>query len=164
LCGVLQAVNVASGDLREMLVNVGLGLGEGIVSGLVAADLVTVIKDFAIDELPVHLNYLTNDKPQQMIFDYRRGKGTRLQDTLYHQRLRPALEYTELCEIVAKAIVLEQAYGYPLDIEFALEDSKLWLLQARPITTFSAELRETIEDFPLASPKRVAQNQECCCD
>ncbi len=161
ISGVLQTVNVARGDLREMMVNVGLGLGEGIVSGLVAADLITVVKDFAPDEDPVHLNYLTNDKPQQMVFDYRRGRGTRLQDTLYHQRLRPALEYSELCEVVAKASMLERAYGYPLDIEFAIEDTRLWLLQARPIATFSAEFQDTIKKYPLNTQHQIVQNQEC---
>jgi len=148
--GVLQTVNVARGDLRELLINVSLGLGEGIVSGLVAADLVTVVKDFATGEDPTHLNYLTNDKPVQMVFDQRRGYGTRLEEALYHQRLRPALEYFELCELVARATALEDGYGYPLDIEFAIEGDRLWLLQARPLATFRAELRKTLDHFPLS--------------
>ncbi len=148
--GVLQTVNIARGDLRELLINVSLGLGEGIVSGLVAADLVTVVKDFEPGEDPTHLNYLTNDKPEQIVFDRRRGRGTRLEETLYHQRLRPALEYFELCEIVARACSLENGYGYPLDIEFAIEEDRLWLLQARPIATFGAELRKTVEQYPLS--------------
>ena len=155
--GVLQTVNVARGDLGELLINVSLGLGEGIVSGLVAADLVTVVKDFAPGEDPTHLNYLTNDKPEQMVFDDRRGWGTRLDEALYHQRLRPALEYFELCEIVAKACALENGYGYPLDIEFAIEGDRLWLLQARPIATFRAELRKTVEHFPLCGEPGVSR-------
>jgi phosphohistidine swiveling domain-containing protein len=147
--GVLQTVNVAGDDLREMVISVGLGLGEGIVSGLVAADLVTVVKDQGPDSDPVHFNYLTNDKPRQMVFDTRQGRGTCLEDTLYHQRLRPAIEYTELCEIARQAMVLERAYGYPLDMEFALEDDRLWLLQARPITAILAEHRATVTDHPL---------------
>ena len=152
--GVLQTVNVGRDDLHELLINVGLGLGEGIVSGIVAADLVTVVKDIAPGEDPVHFNYLTNDKPQQVTFDDKRGSGTHLEETLYHQRLRPAIEYTELCEITRLAMVLEDAYGYPLDIEFAWEGSRLWLLQARPIATFSTELRETLEHHPLRDSPR----------
>lgn len=147
--GVLQTVNVAGDDLREMVISVGLGLGEGIVSGLVAADLVTVVKDQGPDQDPVHFNYLTNDKPRQMVFDTRQGRGTCLVDTLYHQRLRPAIEYTELCEIARAALALENAYGYPLDMEFAFEDERLWLLQARPITAILAEHRATVTDHPL---------------
>ncbi len=147
--GVLQTVNVGSGDLQEMLINVGLGQGEGIVSGRVSADLVTVIKDFRTGEDPAHFNYLTNDKTEQVVFDDQRGSGTRVEETLYHQRLRPAIEYTELCEIARVAVDLEEAYGYPLDIEFALEGNSLWLLQARPIAVFSTELEETLVHHPL---------------
>ena len=32
---------------------------------------------------------------------------------------------------------IEQHYGKPMDIEWALEDSKLYILQARPITTLN---------------------------
>jgi phosphohistidine swiveling domain-containing protein len=149
--GVLQTVNVARGDLRELLINAVLGLGEGIVSGVAAADLITVVKDFGPGENPSRLNYLTSDKPEQVVFDDRRGWGTRLEETLYHQRLRPALEYFELCEVVAKAAALEAGYGYPLDIEFAIEGSRLWLLQARPIATFGAELRQTLSLYPLTT-------------
>jgi pyruvate,water dikinase len=97
----------------------------------------------------VHFNYLTNDKPRQMVFDTRQGRGTCLVDTLYHQRLRPAIEYTELCEIARAALALESAYGYPLDMEFAFEEERLWLLQARPITAILAEHRATATDHPL---------------
>ncbi len=147
--GVLQTVNVASGNLRELMISVGLGLGEGIVSGRAAADLITVVKDQGPDRDPVHFNYLTNDKPEQVVFDQRQGRGTCLAETLYHQRLRPALEYTELCEVTRKAITLEAAYGYPLDIEFALEGDRLWLLQARPIATIQAESQTTLDRYPL---------------
>ena len=157
--GVLQTVNVGRGDLQEMLINVGLGQGEGIVSGRVSADLVTVVKDIQPGGDPVHFNYLTNDKSEQVVFDEKRGSGTRIAETLYHQRLRPAVEYTELCEITRLAIDLENAYGYPLDVEFAIEGSRLWLLQARPIAIFSGELRETLEHHPLNPDPLAAGDQ-----
>ena len=43
--GVLHTVYAAAGQLREMVINVGLGLGEGIVSGTVDVDHVLVAKD-----------------------------------------------------------------------------------------------------------------------
>ncbi len=147
--GVLQTVNVAALNFGELVLSVGLGLGEGIVSGQVAADLVTVVKDQEPGRDPVHINYLTNDKLQQVVFDRRSGHGTRLEDTLYHQRLRPALEYTELCELTRKALALEAVFGYPLDMEFALEEDRLWLLQARPISAIQAQMQITREQAPL---------------
>ncbi|MRR38232.1 hypothetical protein EG829_26995, partial [bacterium] len=43
--GVLQTINVARNDFQEIVINAGWGLGEGVVSGTVAADQVTVTKE-----------------------------------------------------------------------------------------------------------------------
>ena len=88
-----------------------------------------------------------------MIFNRRAGSGTARVECLYHQRLRPALEYTELCDLVSDALRLETAYGYPLDLEFALEGRRLWILQVRPVPAFRAVLRETLERYPLRVQK-----------
>jgi phosphoenolpyruvate synthase/pyruvate phosphate dikinase len=71
-------------------------------------------------------------------------------ECVYHQRLRPALEYVELCELIRLAARLEAAYGYPLDMEFGIEGTRLFILQVRPVATFLSVLRETLERFPLA--------------
>ena len=149
VAGVLLTVNVPHGELREMVINVGLGLGEGVVSGRVAADHVTVSKHGDLTREALRFRYVTADKRQQVVFDRRTGTGTVLDDTLYHQRLRPALEYVELVELVRVAAELEAAFGLPLDIEFAFDGPQLCILQARPVAPLLAALRETAERFPL---------------
>jgi phosphoenolpyruvate synthase/pyruvate phosphate dikinase len=72
-------------------------------------------------------------------------------ETAYHQRLRPALEYVELLELVGCAARLEASLGVPLDIEFAIEGSRLRLLQVRPVSVDAATLRETLERHPLSN-------------
>jgi pyruvate,water dikinase len=152
--GVLLTVNVAEGQLREMVVNAGLGLGEGIVSGAVAADQIVVDKEGDSEKTPLRFRYITSDKTEQVVYNARAGSGTVRAETLYHQRLRPALEYVELRELARLASRLESAYGYPLDIEFGIEGARLWILQVRPVATFAAALRETIERHPLAAERR----------
>ena len=147
--GVLQTVNVAEDKLMEIVINVGLGLGEGIVSGTVSADQVVVAKTDYLQDAPLRFRYITSDKKDQVVFNTRAGYGTIRTQTLYHQRLRPALEYVELVELVHAADRLEAAYGYPLDIEFGIEGTRLWILQARPVGTFPAILRETMQHHPL---------------
>ena len=148
--GVLHTVNTAAGRPREMLLNAGLGLGEGVVSGLVAADQVTVEKDAALSGDDLHFRYLTRDKRERVVRAARGGGGTVLAETLYHQRLRPALEYVELCELVHAAARLEAAFGLPLDLEFAIEGATLRLLQVRPVPAAVAVWRETVERWPLS--------------
>ncbi len=150
--GVVQTVNVAEGEPREMVLNVGLGSGEGIVSGRIAADHVAVAKEGDLLRGPLRFRYVTADKREQVVFDRRSGLGTSLAECLYHQRLRPALEYVELAELVGVAACLEAAYGYPLDIEFGIEGPRLFVLQARPVAAFLSLLRETLERHPLEEP------------
>jgi hypothetical protein len=147
--GVLLTINAARNESREMVINAGLGLGEGIVSGKVAADQVIVSKDEDLLNGHPHFNYVTADKNEQIIFNKNAGTGTFKTTTLYHQRFRAALEYTELCELVKIAAKLEGAYGYPLDIEFAIEESRLYILQVRPVALFLRVFNETMNRYPL---------------
>jgi pyruvate,water dikinase len=142
--GVLHTVCAASGQLREMVVNAGLGLGEGIVSGTVDVDHISVSKTGDLQTGDLQLRYRVGDKREQVVRDVERGSGTKRQETRYHQRLRPALEYVELCELVRTAARLEEALGEPLDVEFAIEGRGLRILQARPVPIFAAAWRETL--------------------
>lgn len=149
ISGVLQTINVPKKNLKEIVINAGLGLGEGVVSGAVAADQIIVVKEGNLEKGPLKFNYITADKNEQVVFNKKAGYGTVLSSTLYHQRFRPALEYVELCELVAVASKLESAYGYPIDIEFGIEGTKLWLLQVRPVATFLPALNESLNKYPL---------------
>jgi phosphoenolpyruvate synthase/pyruvate phosphate dikinase len=158
--GVLQTINVAKGELKEIVINAGLGLGEGVVSGAVAADQIVVSKEGDLENGHLQFNYVTADKTEQVVFNKRAGFGTILSSTLYHQRFRSALEYVELCELVSVASRLEAAYGYPLDIEFGIEGTKLWILQVRPVATFLPAFRETLSHYPLIEKNNIRTTQE----
>ncbi len=153
VAGVLQTINAADARPREMVINVVLGLGEGIVSGAVSADHIVVAK-IASPDGTLRFRYLTADKRERVIFDARYGHGTVRVGTLAHQRLRPALEYPELLALVEMATRLEQAYGHPLDIEFGFDDARLCVLQVRPMPASLAVWTETNERFPLGVADR----------
>jgi phosphoenolpyruvate synthase/pyruvate phosphate dikinase len=110
------------------------------------------VKEPDIDRRPLRFHYVTRDKKEKVVFDSKAGFGTVRSETLSHQRLRPALEYVELLELVRTAYRLESIYGYPLDVEFAFEGTKLWILQVRPVPVFQALLHETLERYPLTRP------------
>lgn len=58
----------------------------------------------------------------------------------------PGLDAAQLGKLRALALKLEKAFGRALDLEWAVEDGKLWLLQARPIAALppGAEARAAI--------------------
>ncbi len=147
VAGVAQTINAAESRPGELVINVGLGLGEGIVSGRVAADHVVVAKD-PPGSATLRFRYLTADKRRRVVLDERFGSGTITVETLAHQRLRPALEYPELGAVVDLALRLEQAYAHPVDIEFAFEDAALCLLQVRPVPGAAAVWGATLGTYP----------------
>ncbi len=150
--GVLQTINIAEGNLKEMVINAGPGLGTGIVSGRVPGDRIFVEKDKKAIETPdlsINFRYLTREKKRQAVFNKWEGRGVTYSSTPYHRRLQPALSYADICNLVRIAGRLEIAYGYPLDIEFCFENNKLWILQCRPVTSFMRTLQETIKHYPL---------------
>jgi hypothetical protein len=148
--GVVHTVSTATRQLRDVVVNVGLGLGEGVVSGTVEVDHILVSKEGDPLRDSLRFQYRVGDKREQVVFDVTSGQGTRRVDTLYHQRLRPALEYVELLELVRSTLALEAVYGHPLDLEFAMEGQDLFVLQVRPIPLFHSLMAEILERFPLS--------------
>lgn len=154
--GVVQTVNLAVNDFREIVINAGLGLGMGIVSGTVAADHIVVAKGGDPEGGFIRFRYETAEKREYVVFDKRSGIGTLQCEAPFHQRRRPALEYAELCELVAAASRLEHLYGYPLDIEFGIEGGRLWILQARPVPQSLSAFQETLEHHPLTEVARAS--------
>jgi pyruvate, water dikinase len=148
VAGVVVTADPVRGEVRELVINAGLGLGEGVVSGRVEADEIHVARNER-DGGPLRLRYRVADKRTRVVFDTARGHGTRRVDTLFHQRLRPALEYGEVEALVSAAVALDRALGEPLDIEFALDGPDLRILQARAIPMFRSALAETLKRFPL---------------
>lgn len=147
--GVLLTASAARGQPHEMVINAGLGLGEGVVSGVVGVDQVLVEKRFDPEREPLRCKYEVGDKRERVVFDADSGHGTRREATPYHQRFRAALEYVEVAELVDAALLLESSYQMPLDLEFAFEGPHLRILQARPVPVFHMALRETLERYPL---------------
>jgi pyruvate,water dikinase len=117
----------------ERLVNATLGLGAPVVDGAATTDTVRLARDGA--------------ETQAVIADKRRAlvvgaSGVSEVEVEPEKARRPALSRAALEELSALAAKLEErapslfksSKQVPLDVEFALEDGKLWLLQVRPIT------------------------------
>jgi hypothetical protein len=148
VAGVLHTVGAATAELRTMVANVGIGLGEGVVSGEVGVDEVRITKGADIDSPVIDVQYAIGDKREQVVPDSARGGTTRTESS-YHQRFRAALEYAEVLELARAGAMLEAALGQPLDIEFAFEDDRLRVLQVRPIPVFHHAFTETLRRFPI---------------
>lgn len=103
------------------------GLGEGIVSGRITPDKYEVSKDFDI------LDKKISDKKIAMT---RNSSGENITINLREEKSKEQTLTTHEIKMLADyGLKLEEHYKKPQDIEFAIEDSKIFIVQTRPITT-----------------------------
>jgi pyruvate,water dikinase len=126
--GVLFTSNPVNGHLGESLVSATWGLGEPLVSGRVTPDEFVVRRS----DKKV-LSQTVGDKA----FILAAGHGEREQPRTQRED-RPSLTPGQLAELVALGVRVEQHFGFPQDIEWALTEDGFVLLQSRPIPTLAA--------------------------
>jgi protein-tyrosine-phosphatase/phosphohistidine swiveling domain-containing protein len=139
--GVMFTTDPVSG--RDVIViEAGYGLGEGVVSGLVDVDRYYVNK-FDGSVIDMHIG-----KKAFKVAPHPSGKGTAIEPVDSDLRDVPCLKKEDIK--IKVALALEEYYALSQDIEFGIADSKLSILQTRPITTRLSGERA----FPLAEQSR----------
>jgi rifampicin phosphotransferase len=124
--GVAFTANPVTGARDELMINAAWGLGEAIVSGRVTPDTITIHKsDLAIASAQI---------ADKEIMTVRTTEGTREEPVPVSKRKQAALEPAQAAELARLGIQIEQLYGEPMDIEWALCEGRISILQARPIT------------------------------
>ena len=124
---VVFSANPITGSRDEIMINASWGLGESIVGGTVTPDTFIVAKS----EQTIS-NRVVADK-QRMTVSV--PGGTEEVEVPRFLRAEPSVQDAQVLEMAHLAFTLEQAMGFPVDIECAYADGKLYLLQCRPITT-----------------------------
>ncbi|WP_256396317.1 phosphoenolpyruvate synthase [Halohasta litorea] len=138
--GVMFTRHPSTGD-RQMIVESAWGLGEAVVSGMVSPD------HYEIDpETATIVDSTIADKKQQMIKDPETGE-TALQPVGDERRTERVVTDAEIERLVELGRRVEDHYGEPQDVEWALVEGELFMLQSRPITTISeAGDSETVQE------------------
>ncbi len=118
-----------------VLIEAAWGLGESVVAGRVVPDVCTVTVDGTIE-------VSVGSKSTRL--DQRDGVVRRTAIAIADRR-RPSLTSEQVAQIAVAAREAEATFGAAVDIEWAIADGVLWLLQARPITTTPAHLERRVE-------------------
>ena len=126
--GILFTANPATGQRDQAIVNCSYGLGEAVVGGQVTPDT------FVLDKASLELKETVLGSKEQMIVS-RSTQGTHVQQVPREQRDTSSLSENSLKDLVSLAKEVEQCFvGQPQDIEWAIYEGEIWLLQSRPIT------------------------------
>ncbi len=114
------------GNSADVVIDAGYGVGEGIVAGLVETD------HYRLSRLGELLECHTPPKLSRLVADP--AGGTKGADVPPQDRDRPVLSPEQRQELLGTVLRMEESAGHPVDIEFAIKDQTLFLLQVRPIT------------------------------
>jgi len=143
VAGVAFSINPVTGEVRHILVTGAWGLGETVVSGEGEVD------QWAIDKatrgvVESHVGDKTHAIRQTP------GGGTERINVPEDRRSAPCLTDDELQRLANLVLKVESHYAFPQDIEWAVLDSTVYLLQSRPVTELPARWtrQESAERFP----------------
>src|SRR5215472_3449386 len=140
--GVMFTCSPTTGDRSVIAIEGSWGLGSVLVGGEVTPDAFVVSK--VTGEI---VRRTVSDKARfhRMAAD---GYGTTAADVAAELRSRPCLSDAEIQALALLGARVERHYGTPQDIEWAVTDEQIVLLQSRSETVWSSRTGE-----PLARPK-----------
>ncbi|MFW5917069.1 MAG: phosphoenolpyruvate synthase [Halorubrum sp.] len=126
--GVMFTSHPSTGD-PQITIEAAWGLGEAVVSGTVSPDNYVYDRERgAVDEV------IVAEKKVEMVKDPETGETVQL-EIEDERRDGRVLSDAEIEELVTLGGRVEDHYGTPQDVEWAVHDGEIFMLQSRPITT-----------------------------
>ena len=134
--GVMFTANPVTGNQDELLVSASYGLGEAVVSGLVTPDTFLLRKNGTVKEKTL------GSKGKMIVMS---AGGTVTKPVMLARQKAFCIGENELLQLADLANLVEAHYGKPQDTEWGLYNGRIYLLQARPITTLGANAPSLLE-------------------
>ena len=149
--GVLFTLDTESGFRDVVFVTASFGLGEMVVQGAVNPDEFYVFKPTLREGKPAILRRALGSKQLRMVYSDVPGERVRTEATPAELRGQFSITDADVEALSKQALVIEQHYGRPMDIEWGKDGhtGKLYILQARPETVKSRASATQIERYTL---------------
>jgi phosphohistidine swiveling domain-containing protein len=143
--GVMFTANPANGRRNEAAISAAWGLGESVVSGSVTPDSIVVEK-----ESGRVLSRETSDKQVMTVYS---ESGTEEGPVPEARRRQPVLDDGAAAELARYGKRIEDHYGTPQDVEWALAGGEFFVVQARPITALPEPMADPPTNWSVPDPK-----------
>ena len=124
--GILFTANPLNGRRDQMLLNASWGLGEAVVGGLVTPDSLTLEKASG--------KVIHRETAEKLVQTVRVQGGTQEEPVPENLREVPVLSDEQAAALARLGNQIQNLYGMPMDIEWALADGAFSIVQARPVT------------------------------
>ncbi|XP_050396283.1 putative phosphoenolpyruvate synthase [Patella vulgata] len=154
VAGVLFTADPVNGDTSVMTINANYGLGESVVSGKSDPDTIRIHREWK-DKLTI-INKHIGDK--QSLITLKENGGIKEEGVETKYRAECCLTDEMILNLAQIAIMLEKYFGNSRDIEWAVKDDTVYLLQCRPITT---AIQETEDDIIHEFDSAFSSDIEC---
>jgi pyruvate,water dikinase len=141
--GVMFTVDPATRDANRLVIEAAWGLGEAVVAGKVTPDR------YVIDKASLATANVTVARKELMLsLDEQSGEQQRI-DLRNDQRGESrVLDDDELRNLATLGRKAEEHYGTPQDVEFAIPDHSIFIVQTRPITTLAPSNDQRAQPAP----------------
>jgi len=156
--GVMFTIDTESGFQDVVFITSSYGLGETVVQGAVNPDEFYVHKPALKAGKQCVIRRNLGSKLIKMEFatpeeKAASGKLVKTVDTTVEARNRYSLTNEDVTELARYAVIIEEHYGRPMDIEWGKDggDGKLYILQARPETVKSQQQGKAEQRYKLKS-------------
>ncbi|MDK4545615.1 phosphoenolpyruvate synthase [Kingella kingae] len=159
--GVMFSIDTESGFEDVVFVTSSYGLGETVVQGAVNPDEFYVHKPTLRAGKPAILRKTMGSKLIKMTFtdSAQAGKSVQVVDVPANERKQFSISNEEITELAKYALIIEEHYGRPMDIEWGRDgvDGKLYILQARPETVKSQEKEQgnSLRRYTISGERKV---------
>jgi pyruvate,water dikinase len=151
--GVMFTIDTESGFKDVVFITASYGLGETVVQGAVNPDEFYVHKPTLGEGRPAVIRRNLGSKLIKMVFAEKKvaGRSTKTVDVAEAERVKFSLSDEDVLELARYAVIIEEHYGRPMDIEWGKsgDDGKLYILQARPETVKSQQSGHVMEKYRL---------------
>ena len=151
--GVMFTLDTESGFRDVVFITGAYGLGETVVQGAVNPDEFYVHKNTLQAGRPAILRRNLGSKAIKMVYgdEAKAGRSVKTVEVDRVERARFCLSDAEVAELAKQAMIIEQHYQRPMDIEWAKDgdDGKLYIVQARPETVKSRASANVMERYLL---------------
>ncbi|MCD6247855.1 MAG: phosphoenolpyruvate synthase [Hadesarchaea archaeon] len=134
--GVLFTTHPSTGDRSKEVIEANWGLGETVVSGSATPDVYVVDK-----ETGKILDVTIGSKEVMHVRDPKTGETTEVA-TPEEKRKAQCLSEEEARKLAEFGKKIEEHYGRPQDIEWAVEGGDIYFVQSRAITVLYGEEKE----------------------
>jgi len=136
ISGICFTVHPVTKDRNQMVIEAGWGLGEAIVGGKITPDTYIINKSqIANPKSQTKELILDKNISQQEMMIVRATSGIKEMTVPKAKQEIQKLADRQIFALAKICLQIENHYGKPQDIEWALAKGKLYIVQSRPITT-----------------------------